>query len=187
MRLEGEGRWAEAADAFQRAAEIDPEHAETAYRLGRCEARLGRDAEARRHLELARDLDTLRFRADTRTNAIVREVARREARRPARRTPKRRSRAQSPHGAPGDESFLDHVHLTFHGNYLLGVALLEQVREALPERGARGRARGARCRARRTSRAGSSTPSSTATASPRRCSSACATPRSRTSPTTPST
>ena len=44
VRLEGEGRWAEAADALQKAAAIDPEHAETAYRLGRCEARLGRDA-----------------------------------------------------------------------------------------------------------------------------------------------
>ena len=132
VRLEGEGRWAEAADALQKAAEIDPEHAETAYRLGRCEARLGRDADARRHLELARDLDTLRFRADTRTNAIVREVARREG--GVRLVDaEERLGAQSPQGAPGDESFLDHVHLTFHGNYLLGVALLEQVREALPD------------------------------------------------------
>jgi len=40
---------------------------------------------------------------------------------------------QSPHGAPGDESFLDHVHLTFRGNYRLAVALLGAVREALPE------------------------------------------------------
>ena len=41
--------------------------------------------------------------------------------------------AQSPQGAPGDDVFLDHVHLTLHGNYLLGVALFEQVREALPD------------------------------------------------------
>jgi len=38
----------------------------------------------------------------------------------------------SPHGLPGDESFLDHVHLTFHGNYLLGLTLFDEVREALP-------------------------------------------------------
>ena len=186
VRLEGEGRWAEAANALQKAVEIDPEHAETAYRLGRCEARLGRDADARRHLELARDLDTLRFRADTRTNAIVREVARREG--GVRLVDaEEKLGAQSPQGAPGDETFLDHVHLTFHGNYLLGVALLEQVREALPDRAPPPRSRGVRCPARRTSRAGSSTRSSTATASPRPCSSACATRRSRTSPTTPST
>ncbi len=132
VRLEAEGRWAEAADALQKAAEIDPEHAEAFYRLGRCEARLGRDADARRHLELARDLDTLRFRADTRTNAIVREVARREG--GVRLVDAEETlAAQSPQGAPGDEAFLDHVHLTFHGNYLLGAALLEQVREALPD------------------------------------------------------
>jgi tetratricopeptide (TPR) repeat protein len=132
VQLEGQGRWDEAANAFQKAAKIDPEHAETAYRLGRCEARLGRDAHARRHLELARNLDTLRFRADTRTNAIVREVARREG--GVRLVDaEEKLAAPSPQGAPGDETFLDHVHLTLHGTYLLGVALFEQVREALPD------------------------------------------------------
>jgi tetratricopeptide (TPR) repeat protein len=132
VRLEGEGRWAEAAEVLQKAAQIDPDHAEAFYRLGRCEARLGRDADARRHLALARDLDTLRFRADTRTNMIVREVARREG--GVRLVDaEEKLAAPSPQGAPGDESFLDHVHLTLHGNYLLGTALLEQVREALPD------------------------------------------------------
>jgi tetratricopeptide (TPR) repeat protein len=102
------------------------------YRLGREEARAGADAKARRHLEQARDLDTLRFRADSRTNAIVREVARREA--GVRLVDADAAFArQSPHDSPGDESFLDHVHLTFHGNYLLAVALFGAVREALPE------------------------------------------------------
>jgi len=98
-----------------------PEAAEL-YRLGRDEARLGRDEEARRTLERARDLDTLRFRADTRTNAIVREVARREA--GARLVDAEEEIArQSPHGVPGDETFLDHVHLSFRGNYQVSVAL----------------------------------------------------------------
>ncbi|HYN05419.1 MAG TPA: tetratricopeptide repeat protein [Vicinamibacteria bacterium] len=102
------------------------------YRQGRDELRLGRDDEARPLLAKARDLDTLRFRADTRTNAIVREVARREA--GVRLVDAEEDLARAaPHGVPGDESFLDHVHLTFHGNYLLGMALLERVREALPE------------------------------------------------------
>ena len=102
-----------------------------AYRLGREAAERGQD-EARRLLERARDLDTLRFRADSRTNAIVREVARREA--GVRLVDAEAALArQSPHGVPGDESFLDHVHLTFHGNYLLATALLGAVREALPE------------------------------------------------------
>jgi tetratricopeptide (TPR) repeat protein len=111
------------------------------YRLGRDEARLGRDAEARRTLERARDLDTLRFRADSRTNAIVREVAGLEA--GARLVDAEAELARrSPHGVPGEEAFLDHVHLTFHGNYLVSAALFEAVREALPEQ-ARRRATGA--------------------------------------------
>ena len=132
VRLEAAGRWAEAGEALRKAVQIDAEHAEVFYRLGRCEARLGREAEARQHLALARDLDTLRFRADTRTNAIVREVARRES---GVRLVDAEAKlaAQSPEGTPGDESFLDHVHLTFHGNYLLGVAILDQAREALPD------------------------------------------------------
>ena len=102
-----------------------------AYRLGREAADRGQDVEARRLLEEARDLDTLRFRADSRTNAIVRDVARREA--GVRLVDAEEAIArQSPHGAPGAESFLDHVHLTFHGNYLLAIALVGAVREALP-------------------------------------------------------
>ena len=108
-----------------------PEAAE-AYRQGRNELRAGRDAEAQRLLAEARDLDTLRFRADTRTNAIVREVARREA--GVRLVDAEALLARdAPHGVPGEESFLDHVHLTLHGNYLLSLALFEEVREALPE------------------------------------------------------
>jgi tetratricopeptide (TPR) repeat protein len=107
-----------------------PEAAER-YRQGREALRLGRDDEARRLLAEARDLDTLRFRADTRTNAIAREVARRES---VRLVDAEEALARSsPHGVPGEESFLDHVHPTFHGNYLLGLALLDGMREALPE------------------------------------------------------
>jgi tetratricopeptide (TPR) repeat protein len=107
-----------------------PEAAEL-YRLGRAEAQLGRDERARSLLAQARDLDTLRFRADSRTNAIVREVAQRQP--GARLVDAAEALArQAPHHAPGDESFLDHVHPTFHGNYLLAVALLDAVGEALP-------------------------------------------------------
>jgi tetratricopeptide (TPR) repeat protein len=130
--LEAEGRCAEAVAPLQEAAQLDPEHAETLYRLGRCEAQLGHDADARLHLALARDLDTLRFRADTRTNATVRDVARRVSGLRLVDADQLLA-AHAPHGAAGDETFVDHVHLTFHGNYLLTGALLEQVRQALPD------------------------------------------------------
>jgi tetratricopeptide (TPR) repeat protein len=134
VRLEGKGRWADAADALRRASEIDAGHAEVAYRRARCAERLGRLDEAKRRFREARDLDTLRFRADARINAIVREVAQREAARGVRLADAERSlEEQSPHGTPGDEAFLDHVHLTFHGNYLVSLALLERIREVVPD------------------------------------------------------
>jgi len=103
-----------------------------AYRLGREELDRGQDERARRLFERARDLDSLRFRADGRMNAIVRDVARLEA--GVRLVDAEAALArQSPHGVPGDESFLDHVHLTFHGNYLLAVALFGPVSDVLPE------------------------------------------------------
>lgn len=103
-----------------------------AYRRGRALVDAGREAEAREALARARDLDTLRFRADSRTNAIVREVAGREA--GARLVDAEAELArEAPHGAPGDETFLDHVHLTFRGNYRLSLALLSAVRDSLPE------------------------------------------------------
>jgi tetratricopeptide (TPR) repeat protein len=134
VRLESEGRWAEAADALRKASEIDAGHAELAYRRARCDERLGRLDEAKRRFREARDLDTLRFRADARINAIVREVAAREAARGVRLADaERRLEEQSPHGTPGGEAFLDHVHLTFHGNYLVSLALLERIREVAPD------------------------------------------------------
>ena len=60
---------------YEAAARIDDRFAELQFRLGRCLAAEGRSAEARERFVLARDLDALRFRADSRINAIIREVA----------------------------------------------------------------------------------------------------------------
>jgi len=130
-QLEAAGRWQDAALRLREAVALDAGHAESVYRLGRCELRLGRLEDARRHLGLARDLDTLRFRADSRTNAIVREVARREGTMLV--DAEQALAAQSPDGLPGEETFLDHVHLTFDGNYRLAAALLDPVSLALPQ------------------------------------------------------
>jgi len=133
LQLEGAGRWQDATERLQQATALDAGHAESAYRLGRCELRLGRAEDARRHLALARDLDTLRFRADSRTNAIIREVARRFG--AVLVDAEQVLAAQSRDGLPGEETFLDHVHLTFAGNYRLAVALLDPIRAALPQAG----------------------------------------------------
>ena len=132
-RLLFDGDTMGARDVLRRAHAIDSEHAETLYRLGQAAGALGDDDEAGEHLREARDRDTLRFRADTRTNAIVRAVAQREASGGVRLADAEVLLGQHvPHGTPGDEAFLDHVHLTFAGNYHVSVALFEELREVLP-------------------------------------------------------
>src|SRR5262249_34698617 len=75
VALEGMGKFAEAIIQYQQAATLDDRFAEMHFRLARCHASLRQTEEARRHYSLARDLDTLRFRADSHLNDIVRKVA----------------------------------------------------------------------------------------------------------------
>ncbi|HXH08104.1 MAG TPA: tetratricopeptide repeat protein, partial [Vicinamibacterales bacterium] len=82
-RLRGEGDAAlargtplEAAKAFEAALAIDDRVADLHFRLGRALLQAGEAKGAERHFRRARDLDLLRFRADTRIEAIAREVAR---------------------------------------------------------------------------------------------------------------
>ncbi len=62
----------------------------------------------------ARDEDALRFRADSRINAVAREVAGNQKARFVDA-----EKGLSADGVPGDELFVDHVHFTFKGSYWL--------------------------------------------------------------------
>ena len=73
--LEAGNRWQRRCQQYEAAAKIDDRFAELQFRIGRCLMKAGRFAEARERFELARDLDVLRFRADSHINAIIREVA----------------------------------------------------------------------------------------------------------------
>jgi tetratricopeptide (TPR) repeat protein len=91
----------------------------------------------------ARDLDALRFRADTRVNAIIREVAVDEEPHNVALVDAEQILAQQsfdPGNIPGADLFYEHVHLTFDGNYLLARAVLDRVAEALPASVRSGRA-----------------------------------------------
>ncbi len=135
-KLEASSRWLEAIDWYEMAAKIDDRFAELQFRIGQCLLKAGRSAEARGRLELARDLDVLRFRADSSNNAIIRDVAREQKARGVRFVDAELALAQNDpdsKGISGGYLFYEHVHLTFEGNYLLARAVLDQVREALPQ------------------------------------------------------
>ena len=128
------GDYHEALKQYTEAAAIDPQYAELQFRLGSCHLALTNSAQARREFELARDYDTLAFRADTRINQIIKDAADAHAGKGVCFLDAARMLAQnSPEQIPGNELFYEHVHLNFEGNYLLGRALAEETAKLLPK------------------------------------------------------
>ncbi|HUM11871.1 MAG TPA: tetratricopeptide repeat protein [Myxococcaceae bacterium] len=118
--------------AYREAEAIDPAFAELQYRLGRAALAAGDEALARERLSRARDLDTLRFRADGRLVQLTTEVARTAGSGVELVDGAAALAAASPHGLPGSELFWEHAHLTPEGNEVLARALFPAVVRALP-------------------------------------------------------
>jgi len=135
--LESAGSYAEALKLYLSAAEIDPQYAELQFRIARSLWALGDFAGAREHFVRAQDLDTLRFRADSRLNEIIRaqsgsgvSVVDGAA----------VLAGESPHEVPGSELFYEHVHMNPRGTYLLARAYFLQLNSMLPAELRRGAA-----------------------------------------------
>lgn len=138
VSLQSDSRWNKALARYGKAAEMDDRYAELQFRMGECLMKTDRGAEALQRFELACDLDALRFRADSRINAIVRAVAREQSANGVRLTDPARTLYENGPDSPGvpeEALFQEHVHLTFEGNYRLARTLLEPVCAALSERG----------------------------------------------------
>lgn len=124
--LEAANSYDEALQAYFAAAQIDDEYAELEFRIGRCLRKRGAAKDAQQHFARARDLDTLRFRADSRINEINRSVARSYADVGLVDTEELLSR-QSSDGVIGSDLIYEHVHLTPAASYLLAKAIFLQV------------------------------------------------------------
>jgi tetratricopeptide (TPR) repeat protein len=134
MALESAGNYQEALKQYAAAAAIDPQYAELQFRLGSCRLALTNSSQAQLEFELARDYDSLAFRADTRINQIIKNAADAYAGKGVYFLDADRMLAQnSPEQIPGNELFYEHVHLNIDGNYLLGRAFAEQTAKLLPE------------------------------------------------------
>lgn len=135
IKAQAAGRHSEAAGYFQAASRFDETFAELRFRQGQCALALGQVSESRRQFQAARDLDTLRFRCDTRLNEATRKVAaNRELERVVLADAERVFADQSREGLPGEELFYEHVHLTLQGNHLLARTVGEQVEKLLATR-----------------------------------------------------
>jgi len=129
------GEYATAVEQLSEAVAIDDRYADLHFLLAEYLLALDRPEEAREHFILARDLDALRFRADSRLNQVVRDVTADMATDGVRlvdiESAFERS-DQSQYGIPGDELLYEHVHMNFSGNYLLARELLPTVEASLP-------------------------------------------------------
>ena len=118
----------DAVQRFLEAAEIDGSFADLSFRLGQCYWQLGRYDEAYREYVVARDLDALRFRTDTKLNEIIRkEASDREDKGLFLVDAEQSFVHESMHGIPGEDWFYEHVHMTHQGNYVLARAVFDSI------------------------------------------------------------
>lgn len=135
IKAQDAGRIEEAAGLFAEAAKSDDTFAELRFRQGQCALALNKPDEARKHFQAACDLDTLRFRCDTRLNELTRQIAtNRHAERILLADAERVFAEQSEAQLPGENFFYEHVHLTLEGNWLLARTVGEQVEALLADR-----------------------------------------------------
>jgi tetratricopeptide (TPR) repeat protein len=133
IAAERAGQLEEAAAQFHQAAVLDDRFAELRFRQARVALALDETAEAQRHFQAARNLDTLRFRCDSELNESIRRlVAGREAEGVLLADAERTFARQSREGLPGANYFYEHVHLNFEGNYLLAQTIAAHVEKLLP-------------------------------------------------------
>jgi tetratricopeptide (TPR) repeat protein len=133
--LQAQSNFLAAVERFTQATHLEPQFAEAHYRLAQCELELT-NAAAPEQFQIACDYDALPFRADTRINAVIRRVAQQHAGDRLVLCDAEKNLAQaSPARIAGDETFYEHVHFNFDGNYRLGKMWAEQIGQRLTAEG----------------------------------------------------
>lgn len=125
-------QFAQAAEGYREALGMVGTSAELHYRLGRCLLQAGKLEDARAQFQKAVDCDTLPFRADSKLNGIVRELSQRFARNGVVLADAHAElNAGAPEGIAGQDTFFEHVHFDFEGNYRLARVWAAAVEELL--------------------------------------------------------
>ncbi|HUD48854.1 MAG TPA: tetratricopeptide repeat protein [Candidatus Baltobacteraceae bacterium] len=129
---ESSGDWKLAAADFSQAVALDPQLAESQFREGQALLNLDDTAAAAGHFQKACDCDALPFRADSRINGIIRETAE-QMTGPDLVLCDAAAGLPEPGKIPGDETFYEHVHFNFDGNYRLAMLWAAQAGPLLPD------------------------------------------------------
>ena len=118
----------DAVTHFQAAVEIDPGYADTHFRLATAFENLGEFQKARTHYQRALDLDALRFRADTKINHIIQEVADSAESGTLSFVDSAAAFEQASQPfQPGWNLLLEHVHYGFSGNHVLAAEVSRSI------------------------------------------------------------
>lgn len=127
-------QYQEALAYFLAAERIDDFFAALNFRMARCYQFLKQNDNAVKYYFRARQMDALRFRADETIGSIIRDVADNSGK-PVKNVyladAVEEFRLNSPLGVPGKELFYEHVHLNFHGNFILARSVFNQVKRHL--------------------------------------------------------
>jgi tetratricopeptide (TPR) repeat protein len=132
-RQEGQSNYAAAVQLLEQAAKLAPQDAGLQFRWGQCLLAETNYAAAREHFQSACDDDALPFRADSRINAAICDE--RERIRSGNLILFDAAAAlasNNPARLCGQETFYEHVHFNFDGNYRLALAWAEQIEPLLP-------------------------------------------------------
>ena len=123
-----QNNWSDAVTQFQAALAIDPGYADTHFRLATALENRGDFQAAKTHYQQALDLDALRFRADTRLNQIIQDVAAGIDSDTFSFVDSAAAfeQASDPY-QPGWNLLLEHVHYDFAGNNILAAEISRSI------------------------------------------------------------
>ena len=128
--------WGDAVTQFQAALEIDPDYADTHFRLATAFENMGQFLEAKTHYQRALDLDALRFRADTNINQIIQDVAASVGNDAFSFVDSAAAFEQASQPfQPGWNLLLEHVHYDFSGNHVLAAEMSRSIMSNLSAAG----------------------------------------------------
>ena len=133
QQAQAQSNWVAAAKSFEEAAKLDGLFPQLQFNWAECLAQAGDLAAAREHFQKACDADALPFRADSRINDIIAAAGKKFAGDKlvfldAAAT----LAAQTPDGLCGRETFYEHVHFNFDGEFRLASSWAAQVEKMLP-------------------------------------------------------
>lgn len=126
----------EAMMAYRDAWAMDHHYAELAYRMAQCSESTGDVKSASAYYYLARDLDALPFRADSGVIQAIRDTAAAREGTGVRLLEADQLLTEDLNSTvplPGLETFYEHVHFRFAGDYRLAALLFREVQQALQE------------------------------------------------------